>query len=121
MRQDSPPHLPLFPVQFAIPATPDVKPVPVPATDPGSVLFAATADAGGRMGLAQVSTVTSVYADHLVVQARHFPLVVTFVAAVGANCALIYNVIPELKLKLERLRLSVQEDIRFAEINEDDH
>jgi len=87
----------------------------------GSVLFASSTSTGGRMGLGQVRTITSIYGDHLIVQTRHFPLIITFVAAVGANRALIYNIIPELHLKLERLRVAVDSDIKESEVDVDDH
>ena len=73
------------------------------------------------MGLGQVRTIPSIYGDHLIVQTRHFPLIITFVAAVGANRALIYNIIPELHLKLERLRVAVDSDIKESEVDVDDH
>jgi len=110
MRQDSPPHLPLYPVQMELPdPTNNSKTIVVPATDPGSVLFTATVDRGAKMGCGNVKVVTASYSDYQVIYARYTPLIITFVAALGANRALLYTIIPELEQKLEELKAFIED------------
>ena len=63
----------------------------------------------------------SIYNDYQVIHSRHFPLIITFVAAVGANRALIYTVIPELQQKLDKLKETIEDDNRELEIDQGDH
>eukprot|EP00461_Guttulinopsis_vulgaris_P002313 UN02314 len=60
MRQDSPSYLPLYPVQLEMtdPTSPS-RTMIVPATDPGSVLFATTIERGSKIGCGNIKTVTA--------------------------------------------------------------
>ena len=122
MRQDSPAHLPIYPVQIELPDTQNPsKTVVVPATDPGSVLFTATVEKGAKIGCGNVKTVTAAYEDYQVIYSRCSPLIITFVAALGANRALLYTIIPELEHKLDHLKTFIEEGRTNAKINTDSH
>lgn len=122
MRQDSPPHLPLYPVQMELPDTTNPnKTIVVPATDPGSVLFTATIERGVKIGCGNVKIVTATYQDYQVIYSRYSPLIITFVAALGANRALLYTIIPELEQKLDHLKQFIEDSYTNAKINTDTH
>lgn len=122
MRQDSPSYLPLYPVQLQIvDPTQSSRAVLVPATDPGSVLFAATIERGAKIGCGNVKTVTAVYDNYIVIYSRYNPLIITFVAAAGANRALLYTIIPELENKLDELKRLIAENQINAQIMNNAH
>jgi hypothetical protein len=122
MRQDSPSYLPLYPVQMELPDVKNPsKSIVVPATDPGSILFVATVERGQRIGCGTVKTVTTSYQDYQVIYSRFSPLTLTFVAALGANRALLYSIIPELEHKLQHLRAFIEESHTNAKINNETH
>lgn len=122
MRQDTPHHVPLFPVQIELTDTQGYShnQAPVLATDPGSVVFATTTGMASKLGLGTNSTITTLYEDYLVMHVAHLPLIITFVASLGVNRGLIVAIVPELQVKLERLRLSLVEDNK-SEIDLADH
>lgn len=122
MRQDSPDYLPLYPCEINIP-DPDnsSSTIRVPATDPGSVLFAATVERGAKLGCGSVKTVTSVYSKYQVIYSRCYPLIITFVTESDVNRALIYTIIPELEQKLTHLKSKIQEEYTSQHINDEDH
>lgn len=97
------------------------KTIVVPATDPGSVLFTATVDRGAKIGCGSVTTVTASYQDYQVIYSRYSPLIITFVAALGANRALLYTIIPELQHKLDHLKQFIEEGRTNAKIDNDAH
>ena len=122
MRQDSPEDLPLFPCQISVPdpANPSAT-INVPATDPGSVVFASTVERGAKLGCGPVKIVTGVYGNCQIIFSRCYPLIVTFVTELDVNRALIYLSIPELEPKLSTLKSKVQEAYTAVHIAKDEH
>ena len=73
-----------------------------------SAVFSTSSEQASKLGLGSNLYIVSTYPSHVIVQVNLSPLIVTAVSDPKVNLGLVINAIPELKLRLEGTRSSVQ-------------
>ena len=76
-----------------------------------SAVFSSSSEQASKLGLGANLYIVSTYAERRIVQVNVSPLIVTAVGDRQVNVGLVINAVPELRLKLEATRSSIQQQL----------